>query len=162
MIAYQMKMSPQSVKTLVNYSVVLRNKGQEDVSLKYLGKAFEMYPDYPEISLGMGAVWISKGNLPQAEFWLKRCLDLNPSHIEAMNLLGRVLLNQSRNEEAKTLLTFARELEPQHVKSSVALLAACLNLKDISCAGKLRTEIADVAANDPEYQKLVELMEGKG
>jgi len=65
----------------------------------------------------LGATWIQKGELKQAEKHLTRALELNPHYPEALNDLGTILTETGRHQEAIESLSRAIRLNPNYVEA---------------------------------------------
>jgi tetratricopeptide (TPR) repeat protein len=58
-------------------------------------------PPFPDASYYLGAAYLKKGNLSDAEKWLKRAVELNPHDFRAPERLGRVYLKAGQRAEAE-------------------------------------------------------------
>jgi len=113
--------------------------------------------------MGMGDVWLGRGDLPKARSHYLESLRIKPDYHEAMNNLGIVYMKQGLFEDAIAQYGKALEVSPNDVK--------ILNGLGVALACKGRHEEAairfrEAIRQNPDYQKardnLAKVMELKG
>lgn len=83
-----------------NLSVVLKQKGHHDGSVKAAKEALSLNPKYTDALNQLGQLAIDQGALDKAEVYLKEALEIESNHLEANNNLGVVQHRKGRDAEA--------------------------------------------------------------
>lgn len=109
--SYQIQISPESVKTLQNYASALLARGEYDDALVYANRAYEMYPEYDQVSLIKGLIYTYKKRKEDAIFWFNRTLEITPDHLGALNSLGQLYFNTDDKKRALEYFEKALSIE---------------------------------------------------
>lgn len=118
---------------LANYMIgfIASGERQYDVSDRYLTKAVEVNPDWPEPWLYMGLNAYAQNNSARAEQMFRKAIDLTGKDEARSNFqirrayidLGRILVNSGRAKEAETYLAKARALQNKVLEQSQQSMA---------------------------------------
>jgi Flp pilus assembly protein TadD len=76
-------------------------------------------PPFPDTAYYLGFAYFKRGDLPDAEKWLKEAARLNPRDARVQYQLGFVYRKEGRTEEAKKTLAASEELRRHDDKESV-------------------------------------------
>jgi len=79
--------NPMNVDILNALAVVCHERGQEDESLVFLKRSFEINPTYPDTLRTLGIYYYIHKDLSQARGYLTRCLFYDPNNTQARELL---------------------------------------------------------------------------
>ena len=113
---------------LANYMIgfIASSQRQYDVSDRFLEKAVEVNPDWPEPWLYMGLNAYAQNNSARAEQMFRKAIELTGQDDSRSNFqirrayidLGRILVNSGRATEAETYLAKARALQNKVLEES--------------------------------------------
>lgn len=151
---YQLRASPLSAKTQLNYAMVLKNTAKLAEAEVYVRRALEIYPEFPEAAFGMAVIHIKGGRLSDAESWLAKTLELNPRHLDALLTLGRLYFKNGRIERAEGKFKQALRVDPQNYPARVSMLAVLITKGNLDEARQLRDDLGKQDANNKEFLKL--------
>ncbi len=152
----QIQVSPGSLKTLVNYAVIMRNQGDYVEAERKLLQALAVQPDFYEASFALAALYAWVKDFEKAERYLKRTLELNPHHFSALELAGRLSFNSGDFKQARIYIDHALEIQPDHTGSLTALVAIELSNAELESASEhLRRLAKHTDVNPQELQMLV-------
>jgi Flp pilus assembly protein TadD len=94
-----------------------------DSAIRNLSKAAAQ-PPFPDTAYYLGFAYFKRGNLADAEKWLKEAVRLNPRDARVLYQLGFVYRKEGREEEAKKTLAASEELR-RHDDSEALLKTEC-------------------------------------
>ena len=152
--SHQIEAAPRSVLTMVNYSVVLRNRGQAGRSEELALRALDVAPDFPEAAYALAALHLSQSKNESGERWLQRALELAPRHLGALGTLGRLRLAQGKLDEADAIFRGMLAIEPRNLDGRLGRLAVAINRRQFPEAARLRDELADDYPENAELKML--------
>jgi tetratricopeptide (TPR) repeat protein len=93
------------------FGAALERKGDYSESVKYLQKALEMQPDFPEAANHLGYMWAERGeNLERARELIERAVKAEPKNEAYLDSLAWVLFKLGRAAEALTIMKQAVEI----------------------------------------------------
>jgi cytochrome c-type biogenesis protein CcmH/NrfG len=85
--------------------LALLNPKKLDEGISHLEKALQIYPNFVEAALRLGAAYMDEQQWDKAEQALRRALEIEPKAVNAQFALGAMYLRQGRYDDAeKTLL----------------------------------------------------------
>jgi Flp pilus assembly protein TadD len=94
-----------------------------DSAIRNLSKAAAQ-PPFPDTAYYLGFAYFKRGNLADAEKWLKEAVRLNPRDARVLYQLGFVYRKEGREQEAKKTLAASEELR-RHDDSEALLKTEC-------------------------------------
>jgi Flp pilus assembly protein TadD len=94
-----------------------------DSAIRNLSKAAAQ-PPFPDTAYYLGFAYFKRGNLADAEKWLKEAARLNPRDARVLYQLGFVYRKEGREQEAKKTLAASEELR-RHDDSEALLKTEC-------------------------------------
>jgi tetratricopeptide (TPR) repeat protein len=100
-------------------TALANNKAVEGIS--HLEKAIQIYPNFVEAELRLGAAYMDQQKWEQAEQVLKRAFETNPKAANAQFALGEVYFQQKRFNEAEKALLKGLEIENRSWQGHFAL-----------------------------------------
>lgn len=159
--SYQMTISPESAKTLVNFGMVVRNSGDADGASAYFRQALQIYPHFANAAYGLGSTYTMKGMPSGAEHWYHEALKISPTHVPSLEALGRLYLNNGKNEEARLQFEKVLSIDENSTAARLGLFALLLNEGKYEEARHMQQMLASLAHDDVEYKKLSEALEKK-
>ncbi len=140
-------------------------KGEEAVShnalpeaLAHYEKAVEIYPQYYQAYLSMGALYMDQAKWPEAEKALKRSLEINDKFAPGYTALGAVYNRQGKPAEAQPLLQRSVELEPKAWQAHFELAQTLLMQNKVAEAEAQCREVHEL---EPNKMPLVHFLLGK-
>lgn len=151
---YQRQVAPLSVKSLTNYAVMLRNKGQFDEALRQVDLAQAIMPNYDQVPFIRATIFSKKGDLEAAHAALTKTLGINPNHIEALRMLGAFYLNTGDMFAAERSLRHILAIEPQNFAGKIGMFAVELKNGRVPQAARLYAELAAIDPEDSELRRL--------
>ena len=95
------------------FSIAARTKGETNLALNALKKALAINPNYADAMALLGAIFLDKGDLVDAEKLFRKALLINRKNYNANYHLGRLLVKQQNFLEALPLLQTASEILPE-------------------------------------------------
>lgn len=110
-------------------AVAARRIGDVDAALEFYKQILETDPKALTVHLAIGTAHWEKGNLAEAETWLKKTLEINPRQIKARQFLGQLQMQSGRF--ADSVATFNDLLKLEHGLDDV-VASAHLNLGRIA------------------------------
>lgn len=153
--SYQMTVSPESAKTLANYAMVLRNKGELENADILLRDALRIYPKFANAAFGLGSVYGLKGLNSGAEHWFHKALEIQPGHVPSLTALGRLYLKEGKVEQAAGLFNQALAKEPDSFEARIGKAALLIVENRRHEAKKLLLELR---REDPYNRELIALL----
>jgi len=92
----------------------------------YFREALAIDPQFPAAHNDLGAVYLTRGELPQAVEQFQKTIDLAPEHRLALSNLSIALIRMNRYREAEEVARRTLELEPGQSRAHLILAAAML------------------------------------
>ena len=102
-----------NVKTLLNLSRVLLDKGQAEDAFRRIERAVAIDSGSAEVQRMRGRVQNALGRRDAAEVSYRLALSIDPNDSWSMNNLGLLLIDEGRYEEALMPLALAAQLRPE-------------------------------------------------
>jgi tetratricopeptide (TPR) repeat protein len=103
-------LSPNHAEAYQFYSIYLRLQGRFEEGLRVIGKAQELDPVSPNISVSMGSLLFFARRYDEAVVQLRRAIELDPTFVSAHLYLGLASEQKSMYEEAIASLKKALSL----------------------------------------------------
>lgn len=150
----QMEVSPQSVKSKVNYAVILKNEGKYSDAKELIKSALLSFPHYSEAHYNLGHIALLEGNFTDGKRELERALELNQTLPDAINLLGRSLLNEKNYSAAGALFDRLLQVDPSSIEGHIGKCAVSLAVGDLITARQLLEKLAAIAPLNKEVESL--------
>lgn len=122
--------SPHNGRGLMNYGLILMNRGDYPGALALFNRALQFTPNYATLEINLGIVNGAMGREREAEHHFLRALALAPTDDTPHTFYGRWLLQQGRLQEAVAQLREAVSLNPARPMQHDLLLAALQRMGD--------------------------------
>jgi Flp pilus assembly protein TadD len=106
-----LRIDPDHMKSLLNLSRMLIDKGRYDEALVKLAHAGEINPTSAEVHRLLGRTYTGQHKTDDAIDSYRRAIALDPTDAWSMNNLGLILIQKGRSSEATPLLAKAVELQ---------------------------------------------------
>ena len=106
-----LRIDPIHLKSLLNLSRLLIDKGRYDDAIVKLAHAGEISPTSPEVHRLLGRIYSGEHKTDDAIDSYRRAIALDPTDAWSMNNLGLILIQKGRSSEATPLLAKAVELQ---------------------------------------------------
>ena len=106
-----LRIDPDHMKSLLNLSRVLIDKGRYDEAIVKLTHAGEVDPNSAEVPRLLGRTYNAQHKSDDAIVSYRRAIVLDPTDAWSMNNLGLILIQKDRSSEAVPLLSKAVELQ---------------------------------------------------
>ncbi len=106
-----LRIDPDHLKSLMNLSRMLIDKGRFDDAIVKLGRAGEIEPNSAELHRLLGRTYSGKHQIDDAADEYRKAIALDPKDAWSMNNLGLILIQQKRFYDATPLLARAVELQ---------------------------------------------------
>jgi len=106
-----LRIDPDHLKSLLNLSRILIDKGRYDEAIIKLAHAGEINPTSPEVHRLLGRTYSGQHKTEDAIDSYRRAIALDPTDAWSMNNLGLMLIQKDRASEATPLLAKAVELQ---------------------------------------------------
>ncbi|MCI5065224.1 DUF1736 domain-containing protein [bacterium] len=151
---YQQRVSPMSVKTLVNVSALERSDGDLQEATALLERALEIAPDSSDVLFARAAIALQQREDQDGELLLRRSLGSNPRHLPSVDALARLLTKQGALEEAKRLILFGLERDPIYERLLIAHLYWAITARDLVLAEKIDAQLRELGSADSNYLEL--------
>jgi tetratricopeptide (TPR) repeat protein len=121
--------NPYNQRTYYRLAFAYGMMGKINESLFTYLKLKKLAPDYAQIHINLGGLYLQTGELKNAEEELKRAIELNPYEASTHNTLGGLYLKTGRLEDAKKELQKSIELDPYEPRTHYNLAIVYLQLK---------------------------------
>lgn len=154
----QIVVSPTSVKTKVNYAVILKNRGNYREASLLLHEALRALPIYAEALFNLGHISLLTGETARGKEELERALAANPNLPDTLNLLGRILLNEKNYQRADELFNRLLVLNTLSVDGHIGKVALALSVQDFASARSLLKKLDAIAPGNSEVESLKALL----
>jgi cytochrome c-type biogenesis protein CcmH/NrfG len=102
----------------------------------HLRKALQLYPNFLEAQLRLGAVYMDMQQWDNAEQALKRAIEINPKTANAYLALGEIYFQQKKYSEAEQVLREGLMIEDRSWQGHFALARIYYNKNDLARAGR--------------------------
>lgn len=106
-----LQIDPDHLKSLLNLSRMLIDKGRYDEAIVQLAHAGEINPTSAEVHRLLGRTYSGQHKSDDAIDSYRRAIALDPTDAWSMNNLGLILIQKGRSSEATPLLAKAVELQ---------------------------------------------------
>ena len=145
-----LRIDPDHMKSLLNLSRILIEKGRYDEAIANLNHAGEVDGNSPEVQRLMGRTYNAQHKTDEAIDSYKRAIALDPTDAWSMNNLGFILIQKDRASDAVPLLTKAVELQKNVPTFHNNLGMALEKTEQFKAAA---SEYKDALAADPNNTK---------
>ena len=148
--AWQNSISQNSVKSLVNSAVLLRNEEDYAGAKQMLEKSLKLYPRSADALYALSTVHALSGDESEAKDFLRQTLLMNSTHVPALIDSARRDVNSRRFGAANAKLRLALGLEPRNIRGLVALYGLRLLQNNLDKADEVQKllERYKVAGNE--------------
>ena len=146
----------ESVKSLVNSAILLRNKEEYQGAEALLERAITIYPNSVDAYYALSTLYAVTNNQEKARDTLRQTLLLNPRHLPALLDSARRDINTRKFSTAESKLLLAIEIEPRSINVLKALYALRLFQNDIKKAAPLFSKLKKYGASDEEFNRLAD------
>lgn len=147
-LAKAVEMEPQNGSLRSRYAAALFHTDGPEKAAEELAKAFAadaaLLP--PPVSLGL--LSSKKGDVKQAEQWLRKGVADYPSDARSLQALGAFLLQQNRLDEAEELAQKAAALDPESLDIKRLLGTIAWSRKDFAAAEKFFEQVYEKEPTD--------------
>jgi TolA-binding protein len=131
---YNPKSIPDKARADYNKSVKAINEAKLDEALIHLEIALERASYFTEASERMGLIYLSRGEMEEAEKAFRMAVKSDPCSYRSLSNLGTILLNKGENNEAAELHLRAVKMRPQDPQARYHLAMALFQLGDLQAA----------------------------
>ena len=145
-----LRIHPNHVKSLVNLSRVLIEKGRFDESLDKLVHASDIEPDSADVHRVLGRTYAAQGKIDDAVGAYRRAIALDDTDAWSLNNLGFLFLAQGRALDALPVLAKAVELRKDAPVFRNNLGMALEHTGRFTAAA---AEYSDALSANPDYEK---------
>jgi tetratricopeptide (TPR) repeat protein len=111
------KLNPRYVDGIVNFAVILKEKGNLDEAIENYKRVLVLKPNYVEVYLDLGIALEQKNLTKEAIQAYRKAIKLKPNYAEAYNNMGNALSNGERLKEAIEAYTKAIELKSNYAEA---------------------------------------------
>jgi tetratricopeptide (TPR) repeat protein len=150
----QAETSPKSVKALVNYSVVLRNTGNEKEARAAIARAVSIAPNYAEADFALASLELQYGNNRAAQEALLSAVAKNPAMLPALNMLGRLFFNSGKLAQAEIYFRRALKADKANVEALLGAFALHLKRGNLKAASRVHLALKRLVPDNAEFMKL--------
>jgi len=151
--------SPKNGRGLMNYGLMLLNKGDYAKAEVYFNKALEFTPDYANLWINLGLLKTATGDNINAEKYFVKAISCPIFKHLGWYYYGRFLYDQGRYEEAKESLNNALKLVPEYRDAQNALMLLCHQTNDWAKLKELAHIILKTSPADLLAKKYLEYAE---
>jgi hypothetical protein len=153
---HQIAVSPHSVRTLINWGVVLRNRGEFNRAKHYLEEALKVQPEPPDADAlyALATVAVAANDLESAEALLAKTLSHAPDHQSALDTLARIRLKDGELEQAEKLFARLAGVPGGSFRGGLGRLAVMINTGRTREAARLRDGLLLMSPADQELLAL--------
>ncbi len=152
------KARPSEFETNMKAGVRFLDEGKHDEAISDFAQALKLKPESARARLFLGEGYKAKGDMGNAERWLKGAVRSNPQYIHAYESLGDLYAGMGKEEEASQALEKASEISPDNAERQVKLgklyiktgqeekadIAFQAALKSDTSQAELHTEIGEI------------------
>ncbi|MCB0329746.1 MAG: tetratricopeptide repeat protein [Bdellovibrionales bacterium] len=156
LVEYQMGVYPNSVKMLVNYSVVKRDYGELAEAERAAKRALELHPKSDEAMFSLGVIYLRTERVEEGKSLLLRALEIVPDHTEILNVLARQSLREEDFDMARGIIDRGLRAEPLNDKLLAAKYLLAVAVQDFSGAKKIEEKLKAVGSEDRDYLRVRE------
>ncbi len=153
----QFEVSPQSIKTKLNYAEILRSHQQHEQAREVLSEAQALVPRSADVLFVLGLVSLDVEEMSEAKQLFQRALRENPDHLAARNALARLYLNQQQYSEALREAQGILARNPYDEKALVTRFACALLLQDAALAQKTLHTIEALKIKNRDLDRLMKI-----
>ena len=107
-----LRLSPESVRTHINYGLLLVLRGQVDAGIEQYKQALKIDPQSSSAETNFRRALVVRGDIAAAAAHFNRALEIDPENAWAYYHLGDVLMRQGRLDEAAAALEKSLQLNP--------------------------------------------------
>lgn len=156
---HQLKVSPQSAKTQLNYAVLKRNQGDLKSATHFAQKALQTYPDYSKAAYIQATIAMLLPMESRAKHWLKKAIELDSQNIDAFNLLARIDLNSGNIKKAEEKFQKILKIAPDNYQALLGMLAVKIQSGSKEEVNRLRSVLEFKDPNNDELKALLRVIE---
>jgi tetratricopeptide (TPR) repeat protein len=142
------RVPPEAQKEFDEGRAALLEEKKIEVGISRLEKAVNLYPDFLDARLLLGAAYMDARQFDKAERELRHCLKINPKLAAAYFGLGDLYRRRQKNDEAETALQEGLKLEPKSPQGHFTLGQVYFAKGDLAKAGP---EVGQALQLKPDY-----------
>jgi|GEM_PF-739703 len=135
------KKAPNKPRPHANYGNALKERNQPELAEQEYLKALSLNPNYADVMISLGALYLDKGQFGQAENWLKKAETQRPDYLVFYNL-GLLYGRMGNDPQAEYYYLQALEKNPHYA----------LALNNL---GNVYGRKGDIAKAERYYQKAI-------
>jgi len=141
LFTYEILNSPRSAKVQLNYSTLLRIKGDLDSAKIHIGNALTLYPNLADAWYGLALIANSEKDFPRARESLEKALVISPNHPLALYELGVYEFNAGYTDKADDLFLKILNDNPHSFYGKLGHMSALIRKGQIVEAQTLYQEL---------------------
>ena len=96
---------------------IMRGLSRTDEAMACYKKAIDLNPQYPEALNNLASMYLSSGDLVQAELYFSKVIAIRPDYVPALYNMGLIYQKTDRRAEAHQLMEKTVSLRPQHAEA---------------------------------------------
>jgi len=156
-----LKWDPYFGEAYYDIGKILQIKGFNNISLEYFQKAAK-YIDHPDLPQEFATSYLKKGQLNQAEIWLKKAILYQKKRQTMLPLyaqLGNVYIRQRKYNQAETALNESLKIDPEFINAHYGLANIYLTRNETDAALAELKKVIELAPDSPEAKNAKNIMQ---
>ena len=93
---------------------IMRGLSRNDEAMACYKRAIDLNPQYPEALNNLASMYLSAGDMKQAEIFFSKVISIKPDYVPALYNMGMIYQKTGRRVEARELIEKTVKLRPQH------------------------------------------------